>query len=275
MKKIEKVISLLYDKNEYLSRLGVIFDTFSNFFKVEINMLQYERQQNIVDYLKASKSATVKELAKAVYVSEASVRRDLAILEKEGHIKRVYGGVMLASYANEVVPVELRDSANTKVKDEIAASAAKLINDGDTVFMDASTTVFRICKYIKSKSNLKIITNNIRVAQELKGTDIKVYCTGGEFFGKRDCFLGSFAESFIENVHADIMFFSSQGISEDGIISDVDERENALRAKMLKNADKKVFLCDYSKFGVVRPFILCGKDDIDEIICEKEIEFEK
>ncbi len=238
-------------------------------------MLQYERQKSILDYLKINKSATVKELAGAIYTSEASVRRDIAELEKDGHIKRVYGGVMLASYANEVVPVELRDSANTKVKDEIAKKAAELIKNGDTVFMDASTTVFRICKYIKDKSNLKIITNNIRVVQELGGSDIKVYCTGGEFFEKRDCFLGPFAESFIESVHADIMFFSSQGLSQTGVISDVDERENSLRAKMLKNANKKVFLCDYSKFGMVRPFILCGKDDIDKIICEKKIEFTK
>ena len=238
-------------------------------------MLQYERQKSILDYLKLNKAATVKELAEAIYTSEASVRRDLAFLEKDGHIKRVYGGVMLASHANEVVPVELRDSANTKVKDEIAKAAAGLIKNGDTVFMDASTTVFRICKYIKDKSNIKIITNNIRVAQELGGSDIKVYCTGGEFFGKRDCFLGSFAEAFIENVYADIMFFSSQGISEAGLISDVDERENSLRAKMLKNAKQKVFLCDYSKFGVTRPFILCTKDDVDKIICEKKIEFKK
>lgn len=238
-------------------------------------MLKFERQKNIVDYLKINKSATVSELAKAVYVSEASVRRDLALLEKEGHIKRVYGGVMLASYANEVVPVELRDSANTKVKDEIAKKAAELIKNGDTVFMDASTTVFRICKYIKDKSNVKIITNNIRVAQELGGCDIKVYCTGGEFFEKRDCFLGPFAESFIEKVSADIMFFSSQGISKIGVISDVDERENSLRARMLKNAKHRVFLCDYTKFGTQRPFILCTKDDVDEIICEKKLRFEK
>ncbi len=238
-------------------------------------MLQYERQKNIIDYLKGAKSATVKELANTVYTSEASVRRDLAFLEKEGHIKRVYGGVMLASYANEVVPVELRDSANSKVKEEIAKKAATLIKNGDTVFMDASTTVFRICKYIKDKDNLKIITNNIRVAQELCGCDIKVYCTGGEFFEKRDCFLGPFAESFIEKVSADILFFSSQGISKTGVISDVDERENSLRAKMLKNAKQKVFLCDYSKFGIVRPFILCDKNDVDNIICEKEILFEK
>lgn len=238
-------------------------------------MLQYERQKNILDHLKINKSATVKELAGAIYTSEASVRRDLAELEKEGHIKRVYGGVMLASYANEVVPVELRDSANTKVKDEIAKKAAELIKSGDTVFMDASTTVFRICKYIKDKNNIKVITNNIRVAQELGGSDIKVYCTGGEFFEKRGCFLGPFAEDFIEKVSADIMFFSSQGISKDGLISDVDERENSLRAKMLKNARHKVFLCDYSKFGAQRPFILCNKDDIDRIISEKEIVFEK
>jgi len=237
-------------------------------------MLQIERQKNILEFIEKKKSTTVSEIAKAVYTSEASVRRDIVKLEKEGYIIRVYGGVMPANHQSGVVPVELRDTSNSKIKEEIAKKAASLIKSGDTVIMDASTTVFRICHYIKTIKNLKVITNNLRICEELKDTEIKVYCTGGAYYGSRGCFLGAFAENFISSVHADKVFFSSQGISCDGIITDVDESENSIRSKMLEHADKKIFLCDSSKYGLQKPFTLCNKDDIDEIICDKKLVFD-
>lgn len=236
-------------------------------------MLQFERQKNILEYLEKHKSATIKELSQAIYTSEASVRRDIAHLESEGHVLRRYGGVILAKYESGVVPVGLRDTSNSKIKDDIAMKAARHIKSGDTVIMDASTTVFRICRYIKGIQNLKIVTNNIRICEELKDTDIKVYCTGGAFYGRRGCFLGAFAESFIESVRADSVFFSSQGISEDGLITDVDESETAIRKKMMKQADKKIFLCDSSKYGLKKSFVLCSKDDVDVIVSDKELKF--
>lgn len=238
-------------------------------------MLQFERQKSILEYIEKKKTATVGEIARAVYTSEASVRRDIARLESEGYVTRVYGGVMLAKYEGAVMPVELRDTSNSKVKDDIAKNAAAYIKSGDTVIMDASTTVFRICHYIKGIKNLKIITNNLRICEELKDTDIRVYCTGGAYYGSRGCFLGSFAESFIESVHADTVFFSSQGISDRGVITDVDESENSIRSKMLKHADTRIFLCDHSKFGNNKPFILCTKDDVDVILCDRELEFKE
>lgn len=238
-------------------------------------MLQIERQKNILNYIESKKTTTVSDIAKAVYTSEASVRRDIAKLENDGYVTRVYGGVTIAKYDGEVVPVELRDTSNSKTKDVIAMRAAKHIKSGETIFMDASTTVFRICKYIKGIKNLKIITNNLRICEELKDTDIKVYCTGGAYYGARGCFLGAFAEKFVQSVHADSVFFSSQGISKDGIISDVDESENAIRSKMLSQADKRIFLCDSSKFGLQKPFVLCTHNDIDLIVCDIDLEFDK
>ena len=107
-------------------------------------MLQYDRQLAIQAYLKQHHSTTVRALAKHLYISEASVRRDIAALEAAGLVLRVYGGVVLPEHKNEVVPVELRESANSAAKEIIAEEAAKLIHDGDTVFFDSSSTVRRI-----------------------------------------------------------------------------------------------------------------------------------
>lgn len=238
-------------------------------------MLQFERQQKILDYLETKPAATIKELAQTIYISEASIRRDIAQLESKGLVERTYGGVLLARYKNEVIPVELRDSESAAAKEKIAMEASKLIQDGDTIIMDASTTVSRICHYMKNLKNVRVFTNNLRIFSLLKETDIDVYCIGGLFFPQRECFLGPSSEEFLHSIRADILFFSSQGISEDGDITDVDERENSLRRVMMNQCKKKVFLCDSSKFGLRRPFILCHKDQIDQIISDKPLVFQE
>jgi len=231
-------------------------------------MLQYERQQSILAYLQQHHSSTISALAKAIYTSEASVRRDLIQLEAEGLVIRVYGGVVLSEHKNEVVPVELRDAANSAAKEQIAEEAAQYIHDGDTVIFDSSSTVRRICKHIKKRKNLKIFTNNLRICNELKDTDIEVYCTGGEFYKKRDCFLGPYAERFIESVNADSVFFSCKGLSPTGQLTDVSEVEISMRSVMRQHAKKSYFLCDSSKLGNVYAFDFCNVQDVDKVICD-------
>lgn len=234
-------------------------------------MLQYERQQSIMDYLKLHHTATIQILAKHLYTSEASVRRDVAALEAAGLVVKVYGGVVLPEHKNEVMPVELREGANSAAKEIIAAEAAKLIHDGDTVFFDSSSTVRRICKHIKNRKHLKIITNNVRICQELKDTDITVYCTGGEYYKKLDCFLGSYAERFISSINATAMFFSCKGLSTQGALTDVSELEIAIRQVMLAHADKKYLLCDSSKLGQTYAFTLCDAADLTDILCDQPV----
>lgn len=238
-------------------------------------MIVLERQETILNYLKKHRFSTVKELSKIVWSSESSVRRDLKVLEQKGYVKQIYGGVVSAEYENTVVPVKLRDSSNVSIKEELAKKAAAHIFDGATVFMDGSSTVRRIVKYINKISNIKIITNNYRIFSECTNPDTKLYCIGGFFDSKSHIFLGSYAENYIDNINADIVFFSSQAISADGEISDVSEEETSLRKKMLSRAKKKIFLCDSSKLGLKKTFTLCTKDDVDVIICDKNLPWEE
>ena len=94
-------------------------------------MIPMERREKILNILEEQKSSTIHVLAKTLFVSEASIRRDIDVLEKEGLVRRVYGGVLLARYQNGIVPVDLRDSEHSAVKEKIARRAAELIRDGD------------------------------------------------------------------------------------------------------------------------------------------------
>ena len=100
---------------------------------------------------------------------------------------------------------------------------------------------------------------------------MQVWCTGGLYDRKNHAFTGAAAESFIRSISADILFFSSEGITEDGEISDVSEEETALRRTMLTRAKQKFFLCDSSKIGIRRNFTVCTKDDLDAVICNTKL----
>ena len=238
-------------------------------------MILYERQKEILNYLKTKQFSTVRELSKLVWSSESSVRRDIKALEQKGYVRQIYGGVVLAEYTNSVIPVNLRDSSNSAIKEELAKEASKHIFDGATILMDGSSTVRRIAKYISHYKGLKIITNNQLIFTQYSNSEAKLYCTGGLFLSQSNIFVGSTAESYVNSINADILFFSSQAISEDGEISDVSEEETALRKVMLSRSKKKIFLCDSSKLGQKKTFTLCSKDDIDVIICNKSFPWEQ
>lgn len=228
-----------------------------------------KRQQEILAYLAANHFASMAELAGVIFASQATARRDVEKLQAQGFVKTVYGGVVLAEYHQEPVPIYLRDGENAAGKEQIAAAAARLIPQNATVIFDSSSTVRRICKHIKDRAGLTVITNNLRVCRELKDTAVKVVCTGGTLVPKRECFVGHFAEEFVKKVKADQLFFSSQGLSLNGDITDSSEEEIALRRAMFQSAKQKIFLCDSSKVGRDYPFTLCNTNSIDQMIQNK------
>jgi DeoR/GlpR family transcriptional regulator of sugar metabolism len=231
-------------------------------------MANQQRQEEILTYLRLHRFASIAELAETLYTSQATVRRDVEKLASMGAVKSVYGGVVLAEYENTPVPIFFRDKENSASKERIAERAAELIQDNSTVVFDSSSTVRRICKHILTRKGLTVVTNNLRVCQELKNSEVKVVCTGGTLVQGRECFVGHFAENFIRQIKADSLFFSSQGLSENGDITDSSEEEIALRRGMIAATKKQFFLCDASKVGKDFPFVLCNVSDVTDTVTE-------
>ncbi len=235
-------------------------------------MSQLERQQQILSVLKKlgpNRSISVKELVSMFYASESSIRRDIITMERQGLVSHSYGGIMLEQYRNAVMPLQMRDSKSAVAKEQIARLAAEEIKNGDTIFLDSSSTVRRILQYIGEKRDLRIITNNLRIFSEIDDPDIKLYCTGGTYNSANHNFLGHAAESYIRNCHADVMFFSGMGLSPEGDINDISEEETAIRRVMLSRATRKIFLCDSSKVGVCKMLMLCNISEVDRVICDR------
>lgn len=237
-------------------------------------MLKKERQNNVLEMIKTRKYCTVNFLSKQLFVAPITIRRDLAEMETMGLITRCYGGATIPEYENREVPFEIRNKNNFSVKENLAKRAAKLIRNGDVVFLDASSTVSHIAEQLSAEQNLTVITNSTLVAEQLKGKHIRCYLTGGITVENSHALVGSIAEKAVSELYANICFFSAQGIDENGNISDQSEAESALRCLMIKNAQKQYFLFDSSKYNKRFAFKICDVNNICGIITDlNEIPF--
>ncbi len=237
-------------------------------------MIQNERFDKILKILEEEKFCTTGYLAEKLFVVPMTVRRDLKLLESEGLISRCHGGASLITHDNRNVPYVIRFNLNNDLKTDLAERAVKLINDGDTVILDASSTASYIAHKLPQGMNITVITNGIKVCEILSDKGIKTYCTGGRILENTYAFVGSIAENAISSLSASIMFFSSQAISDSGMISDFSEEQTELRRVMLKHAKKKYFVCDSTKIGKEFLFNVCSYKDLDGIICNEELNFE-
>ena len=233
-------------------------------------MLKKERQEAILSTLAAKQFCSITELAQQLFVAPITVRRDLTEMEAAGLLKRCHGGASVVDFANREVPYELRSRENASAKARIAKKAVQQIHHGDTVFLDASTTVAHMADYIDSQLELTIITNSIRVLEKLRGKGIRCYLTGGMLLENSSALVGRIAEDTVASLFADVCFFSSQGITEDGVITDFSEDETRLRKRMLDNAKRKIFLYDHSKLGKRFLFKVCTADELTTVITDDE-----
>lgn len=230
-------------------------------------MLQVERQDQILQLLGAHPAFRVGQLAAALYTSEATVRRDLAALEKKGLVRRVFGGAVLE---REDLPVDFRRQENAAAKEEIARKAAQMVKDGETVFLDASSTALHLLPYLTKKQNLTLITNSYRVIDLVKDGKTRILCTGGLLSPRNLAFVGGAANEMLRGLCPDIAFFSSQGVSRTGEITDSSEEETAIRRTAISVSRRAVFLCDSSKVGKTFLFRLGKIEDMDAVVSDGE-----
>lgn len=233
-------------------------------------MFAVERQKRILELLKENGAVWVSKLAEDLEVTEETIRRDLEKLEQKETLLRTHGGAVPINDNNHELSLDKRKKLNSESKAKLAKEAVKHIVSGDTVFLDASTTTFYIAKEIKSLKNVTVVTNSLRVVEELIDCEgIKVIAIGG-VATLNQSMVGSIAENNIRsNYFANKVFFSSRGISTVGIL-DSNEQECFIKQCMMKNSTKKFFVCDKSKINKVGFVKLAQLDAVDCIIAEKE-----
>lgn len=221
-------------------------------------MYQAERLSKIMEILHKCTYTTVKSLTYELGYSTATINRDLNLLEKDNLVRRNYGGVELTE--TTIAPLLSRYRIMEKSKSKIGETAAELIKDNETVFIDGSTTTQSIGKYLIKKNNVTVITNNVSLFLYLNERKIKTIILGGELIEPPYFLGGTETEANAMKYMVDKMFFSASGITEDGKIF-ADEKYEILRRIMLKNSSQAYFLIDQYKVNnnIKRVFADIGK----------------
>lgn len=229
-------------------------------------MYQKERTEQILKILKNVHYTTVDYLVEQIRYSPATIRRDLIYLEKQGLIKRSHGGAEINT-ENET-PFIFRQHSMKSAKNKIAREAAKLVKNGDVVFLDGSSTVQYIGHYLLDKKDICVITNNIMLSSFLSQNGIDVYCAGGHITELPGTASGMLTAHAFSSFKADIMFFSTDGIDESGVITIKPEGYWMHNNAMLDNSKKHVYLCGSDKLGKHAKIVQCDLSRIDYFISD-------
>lgn len=230
-----------------------------------------ERRRLIVERLQHSGRVSVRELSADLGVSEVTIRQDLRVLEDGGLLDRTYGGAVRRDNPSLVAELSFhsRLSKKRRDKDSIAAAAIRLVQDGFSVALDASTTVHALVTPLKTFKKLTIITNSLIVAQHfLDAPQIQVFIPGGRV--RRDSISIVGKPEGLPDINLNIGFFGARGVTVANGITDVDADEVTIKQAMLGRCVQSVVLVDGSKWGQVAPYTFARFSEVSRIITSSD-----
>jgi DeoR/GlpR family transcriptional regulator of sugar metabolism len=230
----------------------------------------YERQSKIVELLKNKKFASVEFLCKEIYASGATIRRDLNALTERGIIQRVRGGAILPNGSNQDLPRIIRENRNVDEKKHIAQLALPFIHDASTIFLDSSSTCVALAEKMDNFKKLSIVTNSIIAAEVLNDNSSAAIFLCGGLIKNHTATIGPNAIMMLDQICADIMFFSCVGFSAEYGTTETNFESAEVKKTMLKNARMKILLCDSTKISQQYFYKCCPVNNIDVIITNKK-----
>ncbi|GGI40359.1 DeoR/GlpR family DNA-binding transcription regulator [Mammaliicoccus stepanovicii] len=232
-------------------------------------MLPAEREQNIINFLKKHKKATVHELSVAFKVHDATIRRDLKSLEQFNQIKRTHGGVVLR-YDEVVDELDFDDRESSYIieKEAIGKKAAEFVEEGDTIIIDSGSTTLQFAKQLVNKSNLTIITNDIHIASILKSSKNKVIVTGGVLYKDNYMLNGYITNEVLSALNPTKLFLATPAFHFDSGVTHYSEELSPAKKLMVKQSKQVFLLTDSSKLDKISLHKVCSPSDIDILITD-------
>ncbi len=237
-------------------------------------MLAIERRNEILEKLQKEKRVVVSELSKTYAVSEETIRRDLEKLENDGYVIKSYGGAVLNESINTDMPFNIRKNTNVVGKQRIAEIIRRMVKDGESLMLDASSTAVFIAKALKEeKRNLTIITNSIEIIIELfDAQDWRVLSTGGLAMEGSFALVGPQTDQMLNTYHVENAIISCKGLDMENGITDSNELHARNKKTMLERADRRILAVDSTKFGATAFTKIGSLQDVSLIITDEKPE---
>jgi DeoR family fructose operon transcriptional repressor len=240
-----------------------------------------QRQSMILELLEQEGQVEVNSLAKKFSTSRETIRRDLRSMEETGLLTRTHGGaVPLKKKFSQgyEYPLFAREIKKYDEKQRICKGAAKFLEDGDTIFLDNSSTTMNFLRYIPKDIRLTVITNSIQVllvAGDIQNKNINLVNLGGLLNIKNYSVSGMLSNSFAKSFFPDKAIMSCRGITEKSGMTDASFLEVEVKRIMIDNSKKLIVLADHTKFGLVGAINIGSISEIDSIVTDSKVEREK
>lgn len=227
-------------------------------------MSEFDRNAQIIEYLKQKKSATVNELAEYLYVSPATIRRDLNKMQKLGQIERSHGGAILSEGADEI-SIFIRQVKNAKEKEKAVSIALRHIPECQMIFIDNSSTCLALSERM-DLAHKTVVTNGLQVAMQVaKHNDVNLIMPGGEIRYNMAAVHGSMAVNNINNFNFDLAIISCSAVNADGSYEFTLESAEIKKAA-LKRSKKRMLVFDNTKVNTSSAFMSSPLEDYDIIV---------
>lgn len=213
--------------------------------------MRLDRLSSIENYILQQGSVSLENMAEKFHLSVNTVRRDVIELESRGCILRVRGGAIAKGKPKSPEEIDSRQQKNAEAKRIIGALAAELVQDGQTIFIDAGSTTRNIVPHLSTKVNITIVTNSVNVLVEAaKLPNVTLIVLGGEYSATSDSFHSYSAIEDMANFNFDISFLGTTGISVDGGLTTATFMESKFKTSAMRRAKESVVLADRSKYGI-------------------------
>lgn len=238
----------------------------------QIDFTPEQRRAMILEMVKQKKSVSVHQLSRELYIHEATVRRDLKYLSDSGVIARVHGGAVLTEGLGAEIPLFIRETANKEGKKNLAKAAAALVRDGESIFIDSSSTTSFMIPYLAERKHLKIVTNGAKTTVYLSGLqNANIFCTGGRLRENSLSYIGQSAVAALSNFHFDRSFFSCRGVDATSGLWDTSEEEAVLRRELIRCSTQSVLLADQSKLNKTSFYSITPLSQIQVLITDGQL----
>ena len=234
-------------------------------------LLSTNRHQQILDFVRDNKQATVAQLSQLMDVSETTIRRDLDKLQSMGEVRRVHGGAIALKRADPEPPALQRMDENAEAKQRIGVAAAALINEGETIFLGSGTTTLAVAGSLPQGGSYTVVTNSLTILNALAGRpNVTLIVLGGLFRYSELSMIGHITEHAMEELRADKVIMGIRAINpQDGLTND--SLPEAMTDRAIVNLGRQVIVvADHTKFGRVSTVLVAPISAIDVVVTDSK-----
>lgn len=234
-------------------------------------MLALERRNKILEKLQEEKKVVVSELSQIYDVSEETIRRDLDKLDKDGLCTKSYGGAIINENNNIDMPFNVRKKSNVVGKQKIAELVASLVEDGDHIMLDASSTAVFIAKALKDKARLTVVTNSIEILIELADvSDWNIISPGGSLKEGYLALVGPKTIANLSSYNVEKTIISCKAFDLNKGFSDTNEQFARAKQTMIRSGKDCILAVDSSKFGKFAFAKMADLREVDIVVTDKK-----